>query len=312
MRTHITQEELDKVRKLDALTYFQNYRPDDIQKNSRSDYILIEHDSLHFSNGKWFWWSKGVGGSTALDYLIKVEGKEFIAACDEILTLMGVSEPVRFHYPTREKTFRLPEADNNNKSAFSYLVYTRKIDKDIVNHFMKEGLIYQDKQFKNVVFVGKDGNIPKYAFKRSTFKDFKADALGSDKAFSFSYSNPNNDELNVFEAAIDMLSYMSIRKMNGEKYLDGNYLSLAGASKLIGDKQEADLPISLKSYLDRNSNIKTIIFRLDNDEVGIGATEKMMAILKNKYNCIDKHPLVYKDINEELIAMVNRRKELER
>ena len=36
---------------------------------------------------------------------------------------MGVSEPVRFHYPTREKSFRLPEADNNNKSAFSYLVY---------------------------------------------------------------------------------------------------------------------------------------------------------------------------------------------
>lgn len=312
MRTHITKEELEKVRSLDALTYFQNYRPDEITKNSRSDYILVDHDSLHFSNGKWFWWSKGFGGSSALDYLMKVEDKEFITACDELLNLMGISEPVKFHNSPKEKTFRLPEADDNNRSAFSYLVYTRKIDKDIVNRFIKEGLIYQDKKFRNVVFVGKDGDVPKYAFKRSTFKDFKADAFGSDKAFSFSYSNPSSDELHVFEAAIDLLSYMSIRKANGENYLSGNYLSLAGASNQINDKEEADLPVSLKSYLERNPNIKTIIFRLDNDEVGIGATEKMMTILSNKYNCIDMHPLGFKDVNEELVALVSRRKEMER
>lgn len=312
MRTHITKEELEKVRTLDALTYFQNYRPEEVTKNSRSDYILVDHDSLHFSNGKWFWWSQGVGGSTALDYLIKVEGKEFVAACDELLNLMGVSEPVKFYNPPKEKIFRLPEADDNNKSAFSYLVYTRKLDKDVVNYFIKKGLIYQDKKFRNVVFVGKDGDKPKYAFKRSTFKDFKADAFGSDKAFSFSHSNHDSEELHVFEAAIDLLSYMSIRKMNGEDYLDCNYLSLAGASNQISDKEEADLPISLKSFLERNPNIKSIVFRLDNDEVGIGATQKMMTILKEKYNCIDMHPLRFKDVNEELAAMANKRKEMER
>ena len=35
-------------------------------KNGRTDYYHREHDSLHFSNGKWYWWSQGKGGTSAL------------------------------------------------------------------------------------------------------------------------------------------------------------------------------------------------------------------------------------------------------
>ena len=151
------------------------------------------------------------------------------------------------------------------------------------------------------IFVGYDKDKPAYAFKRSIFKNFKLDHAGSNKAFSFNYKNTNSNELHVFEAAIDLLSYMTLLKIDEMDYTEFNYLSLAGASDKIAAKSEVDIPIALKAYLERNPNIKTIIFHLDNDEVGIGATSKIISILNSKYQCIDEHPISYKDVNEELI-----------
>lgn len=71
----------------------------------------------------------------------------------------------------------------------------------------------------------------------------------------------------------------------------------------IVSKTEADIPIALKSFLERNKNIKTIIFHLDNDGVGIGATSKIMKALSKKYQCIDDHPNESKDVNEELVSI---------
>ena len=298
----IRKEVLEKVRTLSAIDYLKNYAPDLLVKNGRTDYYHRDHDSLHFSNGKWYWWSQGKGGTSALDYLIIVEGYEFKDACNYLSDLMNVSAPVTtFYHPKSAKPFELPVKDKNNDLVIRYLCEVRKIDKDIVDDFISKGMIYQSANFKNVVFVGYDKDKPAYAFKRSIFKNFKLDHAGSNKAFSFNYTNKNSNELHVFEAAIDLLSYMTLLKMDEIDYTEFNYLSLAGASDKIASKSEADIPIALKSFLERNKNIKTIIFRLDNDEVGIGATFKIMNVLSQKYNCIDDHPKESKDVNEELV-----------
>ena len=81
---------------------------------------------------------------------------------------------------------------------------------------------------------------------------------------------------------------------------------LERASDMILSKTEADIPIALKSFLERNKTIKTIktiIFHLDNDGVGIGATSKIMKVLSKKYQCIDDHPKESKDVNEELVSI---------
>lgn len=310
MRKFINKEELEKVKELDALTYFKNYRPGEIKKHSRNDYILIDHDSLHFSNGKWYWWSQRIGGTTALDYLQRVEGVPFIQACDLLLNLMGQSEPIKVFQPPVKKTiFRLPEPDYNNNLALSYLINERRIDKEVVDYFVESKQIYQDKKFKNVVFVGLDNGIPKYAFKRSIRQSFKADAYGSDKSYSFSFINNNSSSLRVFEAAIDMLSFMTMKKLSGHDFKDENYLSLAGASNQIHAKNEADLPIALKSFLNKNKQIDVIFLHLDNDEVGRGASKKIEEILSKKYICFDMHPTEYKDVNEELKEYLKQNKE---
>lgn len=298
----IRKEVLEKVRTLSAFDYLKNYAPDLLVKNGRTDYYHRNHDSLHFSNGKWYWWSQGKGGTSALDYLIIVEGYEFKDACNYLSDLMNVSEPVTTYYhPKPVKPFELPIKDKNNDLVIRYLCEVRKIDKDIVDEFISKGMIYQSANFKNAVFVGYDKDKPAYAFKRSIFKNFKLDHTGSNKAFSFNYTNPKSDVLHVFEAAIDLLSYMTLLKMDEKDYTKFDYLSLAGASDKIAIKSEADIPIALKAYLERNPNIKTIVFHLDNDEVGIGATSKIISILNSKYQCIDEHPSICKDVNEELI-----------
>ena len=301
-KRYIRKAALKEIRKLSAFDYLKNYQPDMLIKNGRTDYYHREHDSLHFSNGKWYWWSQGKGGTSALDYLVTVEGFNFKDACNYLLDLTKISAPVTtYYYPKQTKPFELPIKDTNNDLIIRYLCNQRKIDKDIVDYFISTNQIYQDKQFKNVVFVGYDGDKPSYAFKRSIFKNYKLDHSGSNKAFSFSFTNSNSSILHVFEAAIDLLSYMTILKLDHQDFKQYNYLSLAGASDKIASKTEADIPIALKSFLERNKNIKTLIFHLDNDEVGIGATFKIMNVLSQKYDCIDDHPKDCKDVNDELI-----------
>ena len=298
----IRKEVLEKVRTLSAFDYLKNYAPDLLVKNGRTDYYHRNHDSLHFSNGKWYWWSQGKGGTSALDYLIIVEGYEFKDACNYLSDLMNMSAPVTtFYHPKPAKPFELPVKDKNNDLVIRYLCEVRKIDKDIVDDFISKGMIYQSANFKNAVFVGYDKDKPAYAFKRSIFKNFKLDHSRSNKAFSFSFTNPNSSVLHVFEAAIDLLSYMTILKLDHQDFKQYNYLSLAGASDKIASKTEADIPIALKSFLERNKNIKILIFHLDNDEVGIGATSKIIKVLSNKYQCIDDYPKGFKDVNEELV-----------
>lgn len=51
----IRKSVLEKVRTLSAFDYLNNYHPSLLVKNGKKDYYHREHDSLHFSNGKWYW-----------------------------------------------------------------------------------------------------------------------------------------------------------------------------------------------------------------------------------------------------------------
>jgi len=49
-----------------------------ISKDSNDEYYLAEHDCLKISNGKYYWFSRSIGGYSALDFLVKVRGMGFI------------------------------------------------------------------------------------------------------------------------------------------------------------------------------------------------------------------------------------------
>lgn len=74
---YIDPQVILQAKQMDLLTYLQSYEPQELVHSSNSVYCTRTHDSLKISNGKWCWHSRGIGGRSALDYLIKVNGMSF-------------------------------------------------------------------------------------------------------------------------------------------------------------------------------------------------------------------------------------------
>ena len=99
--------DVKKARETDLLCYLQKYNPRELVHVAGSTYCTREHDSLKISNGKWYWFSRGIGGRSALDYLIKVKGIPFTEAVGMILGRAAEMPPVS-HSQTNSQA--LPEA----------------------------------------------------------------------------------------------------------------------------------------------------------------------------------------------------------
>ena len=82
---YVSKEQLTAAREVDLLTYLRCFEPQELVHISGSTYATRTHDSLKISNGKWFWWSRGIGGRNALDYLTAVEGLWLPEAVQRIL-----------------------------------------------------------------------------------------------------------------------------------------------------------------------------------------------------------------------------------
>ena len=78
----VTQAEIERARQVDLLSYLQQAEPDELVPLGRNYYCTREHDSLKISNGKWYWFSRDIGGVSALDYLIKVRNMPLPQAVD--------------------------------------------------------------------------------------------------------------------------------------------------------------------------------------------------------------------------------------
>ena len=98
-----------------------------------------------------------------------------------------------------------------------------------------------------------------------------------------------SDRLYIFEAPIDMLSYISMHKENWE---DHSYAACCG----VGDKV-------LDQMLKDNPNVKRVYICLDNDEKGRQFDQRIADKLFEK--CIPSKILVptRKDWNEDLVAL---------
>lgn len=82
--SYYSQSTIAKVKEMDLLTYLQTYEPDELVRISGNTYTTKTHDSLKISNGMWMWWSRGIGGRSAVDYLVRVRGMTFIEAVSQI------------------------------------------------------------------------------------------------------------------------------------------------------------------------------------------------------------------------------------
>lgn len=315
---YYTKQEVEKAREVDVLTYLQHNDPSKLVYIGSNTYCTVEHDSLKINNGKWYWFSQSIGGVSAIDYLIKVEGFSFLQAVEKVLKLAPrMNYNFQKTYMVKEKKTRLllPEKNTNNNRVIKYLK-SRCIDEDIILECIMKGLIYESAKNHNAVFVGfnEKGN-PKYAGIRGTTKaKFMMDATGSDKTYSFRLvTDCETNTIHLFESAIDLLSYATYMQRNNHKWYNDTLIALAGVYQTKTSIKDSKIPKALEHYLENNSNIKNIYIHFDNDSAGRNATKTLKTILENNYTIIDNPPPYGKDYNDFLCyetgKIINKSKE---
>ena len=207
--SYIAAEDVAKAKEMDLLTYLRNYEPQELVHVSGNTYCTREHDSLRISNGKWCWFSQGIGGRSALDYLIKVKGIPFTQAAEIILGREAEKPPVFYRQKERKHTeLLMPELSETTDRVEKYL-QGRGIHPVIIRYCLDNKLLFESADYHNAMFVGydKDGKA-RYGALRSTVSSYKGELTGSDKHFSFFLEGkPNAEHIHVFESAIDLLSF---------------------------------------------------------------------------------------------------------
>ena len=269
-----------------------------------------KHDSITIRGSKWFDHKNQIGGG-AIKFMQEFYDMDFQTAVQELL---GQSVTPLSHSPPKvsakeeKKEFRLPEANTNMHRVYAYLIKQRFISPDIISHFAKQHTLYEDKEHHNAVFVGVDENgVPRQASKRSTNSygnSFRITCQGSDTRYSFAHFGESK-RLYVFEAPIDMLSFLTLYPKEWQKH---SYIAMNGV-------YENAVLTALKNH----SNLSEVILCVDNDEGGIEAVDRLRDILnENGYSNVKRLAPEFKDWNEclksqngvePLLAVPHKRKD---
>lgn len=233
-------------------------------------HTTTEMDSLRIKNRRtWFRYSEGAGGD-AITFLQRFCGKSFLEAVEYLLAYHGHARdsphrPSPPAVPEPEKApFELPPSSTDHRRVFAYL-QKRGIAPQVIRAFLHSGLLYEDAKHHNCVFVGRDAvGQPVFASQRGTYDrngaSFKGDVPGSDKRIAFRLPcSPELDWTLVFEAPIDLMSYLTLHRQTAS-----NAVAMCG----LYDG-------ALDSYLKDNPHIRRIILCLDADGPGTAAAERM-------------------------------------
>ena len=264
-----TEEEKLLAKSVD-LPEFLRHHGEKLERAGR-EYKLIytdgsgRHDSITISGSTWYD-HKNLGGGGAIRFVQQFYGKTFPEA---VWMLLGGNVPVQRtvaepNIAKEEKEFTLPDANKNMHRVYAYLIKQRCISPEILTFFAKQHTIYEEKRHHNAVFVGLDkGGIPRQAHMRSTStygSGFRITCEGSDTRYSFAHFG-ESDKLFVFEAPIDMLSYITLHPENWQNH---SYIALNGV-------HENALIQALSDY----ESIQEIHLCLDHDIGGIEAADRI-------------------------------------
>ncbi len=253
-----------------------------------------KHDSITVSGSQWYDHKNQIGGGP-IKFMREHYGMNFQEAMQALLghSALPLSHEVQPVMAKEKKEFRLPEANDNMHRVYAYLIKQRFIAPEVITYFAKKKLLYEDKKHHNAVFVGVDSNgIPRQAHKRSTTtfgNSFRQTIEGSDTKYSFAHFGKSN-MLFVFEAPIDMLSFISMNPNGG--WENDSYIAMNGVYES-----------AVLTALEEHPNIDWVVICTDNDEGGIDATDRLTDILRNHgYTQIERNLPTMKDWNEVLKA----------
>ena len=287
-----TDEQKRRANEVD-LEEFLRRRGERLLPSGR-DMRLASDRSVTIRGSEWYDHETRQGGH-AIDFLQIHENMSFQDAMDTLLCgEQGQAFPqAKTRPPDPPTAFVLPDASPTMRRVYAYLMRQRRIHREVITAFVRSGLLYEEAKYHNAVFVGFDEHgVARHAHKRSTNssgKAFRQNVEGSDPQYSFHWLG-GDDSLYVFEAPIDLLSYITLYRDGWERH---NYVACCGVS-----------PIPVLESLRRMDQPRQVFLCLDNDAAGQAANLRIAEQIQSQFG-ISAEVLIpaAKDWNEDLCAM---------
>lgn len=284
---HFTKEQREQARCTD-LAQFLISHGEKVRK-SGSEYEWFDGSQKVTIRGHLWYHQYEQKGGDAVDFVRRFYNKDYAEAVEMLLNNCDgqiiTSPPIE----KRHKPFELSPRNDRMSRVFSYLLLTRGIDKDVLYEFVRKEMLYESADFHNAVFVGYDSSgKPRHAHKRGTVMSnpYKGNVAGSQPEYSFHF-NGTSDKIFLFEAPIDMLSYISMHKENWQEH---SYAASCSVSDRV-----------LFQCLKDNPNIKNVFLCFDNDEAGQTANKRIADKL-NSMNIKSEILIpIHKDWNEDIL-----------
>lgn len=289
MYIHFTEEQKQQARQTDIVSLLQSQGEQ--VKKSGSEYEWIYNlQKITIRDNLWFHQYERVGGD-AIDFVRKFYSKSFQDAVEYLLgnsccTIVHIQQEKK---PKQNTEFIPPPKNDNMSRVFNYLNFKRGIDEEIIYSFAQEQMLYESKDYHSAIFLGFDKNSkPRHVHKRGIGADstYKGNVSGSIPEYSFHWHGESK-YLFLFEAPIDMLSFISMHKKAWKKH---SYAASCSVSDRV-----------LFQCLKDNSNIQFVYLCFDNDNPGQEANKR----IQNKLNELNIKSKIlvpnHKDWNEDLI-----------
>ena len=294
---HFTEEQKERAAAVD-LEEFLRCRGEKLIASGREKRLAGDH-SITVHGNEWYDHAEERGGR-AVSFVQKYYGLSYP---DAVTMLLGGEQGVAYPAVQQKqerpvKHFQLPAVNRDMRRTYAYLVKHRKISRDIVAAFSKAKLLYEDAKYHNAVFVGLDENgSPRHAHKRSVNsygEPFRLNVEGGDPRYSFHYIGTDHS-LYVFEAPIDLLSYIS---MHPEHWQEHSYVSCCGTSSQ-----------PVLHAMELYPHLRDIKLCLDNDEAGHKASLRMAEQIAERFGVIcDRLISENKDWNDDLVQSSDQEK----
>ena len=260
---HFTEEQKLRAGSVD-LEEFLRQRGERLIASGREKRLTSDH-SVTVRGNKWYDHAAEKGGGP-VSFVQTYYGLSY----PEAMTLLLGGETGQVYHgaqqraPEPPKEFVLPEANEDMRRVYGYLMKHRRIDRSVISHFARAGTLYEDAQYHNCVFIGRDETgKARHAHKRSTNsygEAFRINVEGGDPRYTFHHIG-GDGSLYVFEAPIDLLSFISLYPKGWQEH---NYVACCGVSIQPVLKMLERIPAPESVYL-----------CLDNDEAGRKASQRM-------------------------------------
>lgn len=255
----VGKSQIEKAKAVNLVEYLWKYSEDLIAEDTRcrNRFTHPDHDSLVILPSGFIQHSNSDNRGDQIQYLMNYRHMSFqdavIELCDHADEPdLEMPEGTHCYSDDRVRNFKAPEKlDGPFSRVWAYLTQKRKFPAECVEDLFERGLLYQDSEYGNAVFLS---SYCAYAeVVGTTDIKFRRTAKDSDPDGYWLYDDYNSDTVYVCESAIDAVSLMLLM----EEY---NPSVRAAYASISGLKDKAIERLKTK--------YKKVILAVDNDESG--------------------------------------------